>query len=152
MAWITPTVDHLQEVVSATEYEAITSAVLGDGQTGPALAAAALTKWTEHARGYVPLSISLGAPGTIPEKLLITVLVLARRGIFSRLPGLESLHGDLRNEEIRTAERTLQDCQRGEFRLEEPTTPAAATEQGATLQPAIHTRPRRFARGDEDGL
>jgi len=152
MAWITPTVADLKEIVSGSEYDSITTAVLDDGQTGTSVTEAALIRWTNHCRGYVPREISLGAEGTIPEKLLQVVLVLARRTTFSRLPGMEGLHTPLRDKEVETAEKTLQDCKRGEFRLEEPTVPAPASEQGGAAVPSTTPKRQRFSREAQDGV
>jgi hypothetical protein len=76
--------------------------------------------------------------------------VLVRRATLGRLPGLQALHNQIRDEECTAAERMIRDVASGANMVEEHA--PAEPEQVSAPGPAITARPASFNRENAEGL
>lgn len=151
MAWIEVTLENLKDKISDDEYDAVTTASLPDGRTGPEIVADEITRTVNEARGYCPGQRAAGE--TIPDELLDSVLCILRHKVFSRLPGMKGLLDEIRVTEYNEALRKLRDVSAGRMKITEPVTPADSTEQAApsTIE-TVSANTRRNTRRELEGL
>ena len=145
MAWVTLTTDDVQNYISGAEYDALTSAALGDGQTAEAIVEAVISDIVQTVRGYVQgcAKNTLGEGATIPQELRGAALILVRNAIFTRLPAMEALNSQSRQDEVRSAERRLSDVAACKFVIEQPAT--VSDQVVATSTAKVITSPDRVA-------
>lgn len=153
MAWITLTEDHLKTLMAGPEWTALTNAVLSAGQTAEALVTEALDDTTKRVLGYVGACPDnrLGPEGTIPDELKHTALVIARARLFTRLPGLKSLHDEIRQKEYDGAVDELRSVASCKFAIVQPDVVGEEQPGGAEVQVVRH-RGTVAQRGDTSGL
>ena len=109
-----------------------------------------------HPAGYLRAAVrkgylrEMGPAGTVPPNLVQAVAVLVRRATLGRLPGLQSLHNQIREEECTAAERMIRDVATGANMVEEHA--AAAPAQVFSPSPLIFKRTKTFSLEDQEGL
>lgn len=153
MAWNTITIDDVKGVVSASEYSGITTASLPEGKTGTQIVEEVISNAIAEARGYIAAEAAnvLGVAGTVPDELRITVLVIIRYRIFTRLPKMKSLLDDLRVKEYDEAMRKLRDVSAGKFKLVQPLTPAEPAQQAGGGSVGLVSNGRKRMRRENTG-
>lgn len=146
MAWIQITEADIQTVFSGAEIEAYRSAALAQGQSDPV--SATIAQVVDLVRGYIGAAgITLGASGTIPQKLLSTSLdVFAWR--FSSRVGRKA--GDSRQTLYQDAIKLLENVAKGQFDIEEPVT--TTDETSSRPRPRISGKTLEFDRTSQDGI
>lgn len=152
MSWVTIT----QEVIFPRQGELtmVLAAKLPSGETAASVLAATIGQVVAEARGYLRSAVrkgylsTLGPEGTVPPGLVQSVAVLVRRAVLGRLPGLQSLHNQIRDEECRAAERLIRDVATGANAVEEASGLVAVAAPG----PVVIGRQRDFTRDTEDGV
>jgi hypothetical protein len=152
MAWITLTSESIKGRLTKPEIDSIPSVARQANQTTDGLIAEATDQIVREIRGHVSVKYTLGAAGTIPDELENAALSLIRRVIFTRVPGLEDLFGELRKSEASDAQALLRRVADGKFAIVDPVTPAPTSQQVATPGPMISKRPTNFQLEDQDGL
>jgi len=134
-------------VLSETELATYRAASLAAGQGDPL--APTLVQVVDLVRGYVGAyrPNTLGARGTIPQKLLAPALDL----VAVRLPQRVGVSPkDVRQAAAVSAVRLLERVAAGEFTIEEP---AEATDELASApSPTISAHHRRFSWREEEGI
>jgi len=150
MAWITLTDEHLKTRLSGAELTAFSSAALAEGQSDPT--DDILGDVTNEVRGFVAgnRNNTLGAAGTIPDKLRSAALDIATLKICQRAAGIVIDPGGHRAEAAKQAYRLLAQVADGKFAVEEPET--ATDEVIGAPSPSIAGRDREHKRSDQDGL
>jgi hypothetical protein len=147
MAWIIPQESDLLTSLSETELAAYRAAALASGQADPV--APTLAQLVDLVRGYVGAyrPNTLGAAGTIPQKLLAPLVDLAA----VRLPQRVGVPPkDVRKSAADAAVRLLEQVAAGVFNIEEPD--VATTETTSALGPTISAHRRRFGFRAEEGV
>ena len=147
MAWITPAEPDVLTVLSEAELATYRAAALASGQSDPL--APTLAQVVDLVRGYVGAyrPNTLGAPGTIPQKLLAPALDL----VAVRLPQRVGVSPkDVRQAAAAQAVRLLERVASGEFNIEEPD--EATDEITSAPSPTISAHHPRFSRRDEEGV
>lgn len=153
MSWVTIT----QEVIFPRQAELaqVLAVKVPGGETAASLLAAAMGQVVSEARGYLRAAVrkgflgAMGDEGTVPASLVQSVAVLVRRAVLGRLPGLQSLHNQIRDEECRAAERLIRDVATGANVVEEPGGAGGAV---TSPRPMVLGRQRDFTRETEDGV
>jgi hypothetical protein len=150
MAWRTPTETDLLDFISGAEMEALRAAVLSDGQADPI--ATQLSKTVEMVRGYIAANTknTLGAAGTLPERLIGPCCEIAILKIGSRAAGLIFDTDNVRRDAARAATRILEAVAAGDYAIEQPETAGDAAQQGAANTPSFSEPCRKFA--NQDGI
>jgi len=148
MAWVTLTETDLLSRLSGPEVEAFKNAVL-DGREGDVIASA-LTQTVDMARGYIAASFTLGASGTIPQKLKGAVLDIAVIDAMKRAGGVIIDPGGERKAAKDDAIRLLEKVASGDFVVEEPA--VADTEESGQAEPGYAGRDFEWGKEFEDGL
>ncbi len=146
MSWIIPTESDVLTVLSETELATYRAAATASGQADPL--APTLAQVVDLVRGYVGAyrPNTLGAAGTIPQKLLAPALDL----VAVRLPQRVGVSPkDVRQSAASAAIKLLEQVANGVFNIEEPDT--ASTETTSAPRPTIHARHREFSRRQEEG-
>ncbi len=135
--------------LSGTELESFRAAALGDGQDDPV--EFILEQTADEVRGYIAANSAnvLGAPGTLPSKLMSTAVDLALVPIMTRAAGLMLDPADARMKAKEAALQRLRDVARGFFAVEEPEEPDA-DEAPAAPKPSYAGRTRTFS--DQSGV
>ncbi|WP_397379592.1 phage protein Gp36 family protein [Prosthecobacter sp.] len=153
MAWNTIIIDDVKGVVSASEYNSITTASLPDGKTGTQLVEEVISNAIAEARGYIAAEASnvLGIEGTVPDELRATLLVIVRYRIFTRLPKMKALLDDLRVKEYDEAMRKLRDVSAGNFKLVQPVTPAEPAQQAGGGSVGLVSKGKKRMRRENTG-
>jgi hypothetical protein len=147
MAWIIPAEADVLTVLSETELATYRAAATATGQADPV--APTLAQVVDLVRGYVGAyrPNTLGPAGTIPQKLLATLLDL----LAVRLPQRVGVSPkDVRQTAAVAALRLLERVAAGEFNIEEPE--MATDETTSAPSPTIVARRRHFSTRDEEGL
>jgi hypothetical protein len=147
MSWIIPAEADVLTVLSETELATYRAAALAGGQADPV--APTLAQVVDLVRGYVGAyrPNTLGAPGSIPQKLLATALDL----VAVRLPQRVGVPPkDVRKAAADHAIRLLEQVADGSFNIEEPDD--ATTETTAAPRPTIKAHHRHFTRYTEEGV
>lgn len=145
MAWAALTEADVLTVMSGPELEGIRAAALRAGQADPV--APTIVDVTDLVRGYIAVSSSLGADGTLPSKLQTTALDI----IASRIPQRVNRNPSQgRRDKEKEAIRLLERVADGKFRVEEPTT--KSEESTGSVTPVISAPKRRFTRDSQDGI
>jgi phage gp36-like protein len=148
MAWVTLIVGDLKQRLAGAELESLQTAALADGQSDPV--GETLAQVIDEVRGYIAAAgVTLGVGSTVPSKLIVTTLNLARYRICSRLP-VASFLTESRKQEYQDALRLLEQVAAGRFRVEEPA--EAATEQAGASSPQFDTQTRVFKPADQEGV
>ena len=146
MAWVAITETMLTEALSSLELEAYRSSGLATGQADPV--ANTILRAVEEVRGYVAAGgNTLGADGTVPERLLDAALSIIRYRVLTRLPLDVS-------QDRRTARddayQLLRDVAARRFLIEQPVT--ADTEESAKPLPKISVRDTFLDRAKQEGI
>jgi hypothetical protein len=147
MAWIAPVEADVLTVLSETELATYRAAATASGQVDPL--APTLAQVVDMVRGYVGAykPNTLGAPGTIPQKLLATALDL----VAVRLPQRVGVPPkDVRQMAATRALRLLEQVAAGDFNIEEPD--VASDETTEAPRPSILARRKHFSHRDEEGV
>jgi hypothetical protein len=147
MAWITPAESDLLTTISETELATYRAAALAGGQADPV--APTLAQVVDLVRGYVGAyrPNTLGAAGTIPQKLLAPAIDL----VAVRLPQRVGVPPkDVRKAAADAAVRLLEQVAAGDFNIEEPD--EGSTEITSAPRPSIHARRPHFTPRSEEGL
>jgi len=134
--------------MAGPELSAFKTAALASGQTNPVTDL--IQQTVDFVRGYIAAcpSNTLGVEGTVPDKLLGTVLDILVVEVEKRCAGKLIDPQGLRAEAARNAMSVLRDVAAGRMRVEIPTT--ATSEVLASFVPTISsTKPRHPA---EDGI
>lgn len=149
MAWRAITQDDVLTALTGPELSATRTAAIAVGQADPL--PAVIQSVTDEVRGYIAgsVSITLGAEGTIPDKLVNTACDMAVWYLLKRLP-VKSLITEARRDAYDEAMRKLRDVAANRFRIEMPTT--VTNEQIAVPMPSIAPGPSRLRRRWEDGI
>ena len=148
MAWISITTDDVKTRLAGAEVTALQSAALAAGQTDPL--PEIIAQVVDEVRGYVAAAgATLGAAGTIPQKLLSAALAIIRYRICTRLPVKSFLNED-RVRENDAALRLLEKVADRKFLVEEPT--VADTEVGGGPGPSFNEKTRTFDGDSQDGI
>jgi hypothetical protein len=147
MAWIIPTENDVLTVLSETELATYRAAATATGQADPV--APTLAQVVDLVRGYVGAyrPNTLGAAGTIPQKLLAPALDL----VAVRLPQRVGVPPkDVRKAAADQAVRLLEQVAAGTFNIEEPE--EVSDETTSAPRPSIAARHRNFNRRTEEGV
>src|ERR1700761_4397745 len=147
MAWIIPAESDVLTVLSETELATYRAAALASGQSDPL--APTLAQVVDLVRGYVGAyrPNTLGAPGTIPQKLLAPALDL----VAVRLPQRVGVSPkDVRQAAATQAVKLLEQGAAGIFNIEEPD--SVTTETTEAPSPSIVARRRHFSPRQEEGV
>src|SRR5277367_4182376 len=147
MAWITPAESDVLTVLSEAELATYRAAALASGQSDPL--APTLAQVVDLVRGYVGAyrPNTLGAPGTIPQKLLAPALDL----VAVRLPQRVGVSPkDVRQAAAAQAVRLLERVAAGEFNIEEPD--EVTPEITSAPAPTISAHRKRFSRREQEGV
>jgi hypothetical protein len=147
MSWIIPTEADVLTVLSESELATYRSATTASGQADPV--APTLAQVVDLVRGYVGAykPNTLGAPGTIPQKLLAPALDLVAMRVPQRVGVTPK---EVRQQAAARAVRLLEQVAAGVFNIEEPD--IATSESTSAPRPTIAARPARFTRREEDGV
>jgi hypothetical protein len=146
MAWIIPAESDVLTVLSETELATYRAAATASGQADPL--APTLAQVVDLVRGYVGAyrPNTLGAAGTIPQKLLAPALDL----VAVRLPQRVGVSPkDVRQIAATQAVKLLEQVASGDFNIEEPDD--ASMETTSAPRPTICARHREFSRREEEG-
>jgi hypothetical protein len=146
MSWIIPTESDVLTVLSETELATYRAAATASGQADPL--APTLAQVVDLVRGYVGAyrPNTLGAAGTIPQKLLAPALDL----VAVRLPQRVGVSPkDVRQSAANAAIKLLEQVANGAFNIEEPDD--VSTETTSAPRPTITARHRQFSRRQEEG-
>jgi hypothetical protein len=146
MAWMTPSETDLLTSLSETELATYRAAALASGQADPV--APTLAQVVDLVRGYVGAyrPNTLGAAGTIPQKLLAPAIDLAA----VRLPQRVGVPPkDVRKTAADAAVRLLEQVAAGDFNIEEPD--VTSPEITSAPRPSIQARRPRFGWREEEG-
>src|ERR1700761_2203800 len=147
MAWIIPAESDVLTVLSETELATYRAAALASGQSDPL--APTLAQVVDLVRGYVGAyrPNTLGAPGTVPQKLLAPALDL----VAVRLPQRVGVSPkEVRQAAAAAAGGLVGGVAAGEFNIEEPD--VASDETTSAPRPTIAGHHRRFSWRDEEGV
>ncbi len=119
MSWITITEAYVQTKLAGAELIALKTSALASGQSDPV--AEIITQVTNEIRGYVAANHenTLGAAGTIPEKLLSAAVAIIRFRSATRLP-VKTFLTDDRVREYEAAIRLLERVADAKFSIEDP--------------------------------
>ena len=149
MSWLTITSDAVKTRLTGAEVSALQTSSLAEGQTDPL--PEIVSQVCDEVRGYISASgCSLGAAGTIPQKLLSATLAIIRYRLCTRLP-VKSLLTDARVEENNAAIRLLEQVAARKFLVEEPT--VLSTEAESVPSPRMdNSRPHVFAPDSQEGV
>jgi hypothetical protein len=150
MAWRSITEADLLQRISADELESIREAALGDDQGDPI--ATHLSQVADYVRGYIAANAAntLGAAGTIPERLIVPACDYALVNVFSRLSGMLLDANDTRKRASDAAIRLFERVADGHYAVEQPT--EAGTEVEASPSPSFTTPTHVFQPSNQDGL
>jgi len=118
MAWVTLTEDHIRSRLAAAELTSLKSVETVAGQD---VLADLIGQVTDEVRGYVEACSvnSLGADGTIPERLLVAAGNLVRYRLLNRLPLNAPALLEERRSEYRDAVQVLRDVAGCRFRVDD---------------------------------
>lgn len=145
--WIQPTEADVLTVLSEAELSTYRATATASGQADPV--APTLAQVVDLVRGYVGANgpNTLGAAGTIPQKLLAPALDL----VAVRLPQRVGVPPkEVRKDAADRAVRLLEQVAAGTFSIEEPD--EATRETTAAPRPSLAARERIFDRASEEGL
>lgn len=134
-------------VLSETELATYRAAAMASGQADPV--APTLAQVVDMVRGYVGAyrPNTLGAAGTIPQKLLATALDL----VAVRLPQRVGVPPkDVRQMAASRALRLLEQVAAGDFNIEEPDVVTDETTEAP--RPSIVARKKHFSHHSEEGV
>ncbi|MDD2241312.1 MAG: hypothetical protein PHI93_11750 [Kiritimatiellae bacterium] len=150
MTWRRITEADILSRMSDTELTTFRSLLLGDNQEDPI--DYYVDQITDLARGSIAgnAANSLGAAGTIPQKLIGPCVDLIVIEIMKRCGGVLVDPNDARKEAARTAMQILQRVEKGLFAIEEPD--EVSDEVIGSPSPSISARPPRFKRYQQDGI
>lgn len=149
MAWRALTEADILTGISGAELQPARTAVLKAGQVDPV--PVVIQAVMDEARGYIAASSAptLGAEGTIPDKLIATCTDIAVWRIVKRLP-VKSLATAERKDSQENGIKILEAVARNKFRFEAPT--EITTEKLALALPSISNCVRERRRRREDGI
>ena len=147
MAWITLTETDLLSRLSDPEVAAFKDAAVR-GSEGDATVI--LGQVTDLVRGYVGVEYTLGASGTIPQKLKGPALDIAVIDIMKRAGGTIIDPGGERKAAKDDALHLLEQVAAGKFAIEEPT--VEDTEEIGNPKPSFSGKDASFGKEFEDGL
>jgi phage gp36-like protein len=147
MSWITLTPDDILLRLAGAEKAAYTTAALAGGQSDPL--PEILEQVTDEVRGYIAACASntLGPAGTLPPRLRLAALDIARYRLVTRLPNRLT---DERKEEYRNAIKLLESVASCKFAVEDPA--GDATSGAQVNSPATRARDRYFSRSQQEGI
>ena len=153
MSWISLTTEDLKNYLSGAEYDGLTTAALATGQDADEVAESVIADTIQIVRGYVAgcAQNTLGSGATIPQELKTPALVIARSSIFGRLPGMQALNDDTRQQAVRDAMALLRDVAACRFKLEQPATPTTQVVSGPSVE-VVNSRTRTATRETMGGL
>ncbi len=119
MSWISITESDVQSKLAGAELAALKTAALASGQTNPLTEI--IEQVVDEVRGYIGgnRANTLGAAGTIPQKLLSAALAMIRYRLATRLP-VKSMITEDRKAEYDGAIRLLEQVAAGKFSIEDP--------------------------------
>lgn len=148
MAWVNISEADLKTRLSGPELAAFRSAALASGQADPI--ADLIEQNVNKVRGYIAACQrnTLGADGTIPDKLLGTALSLIVLEVMARAAGIVIDSNDVRRMAAKDATRLLENVARCQFAIEQPTTESSETIQN--FEPTFSGRDFRFK--EQDGI
>ena len=134
MSWISITSSDVKVKLTGAELAALQSAALASGQSDPL--PDIISQVSDEVRGYIAANRSntLGAAGTIPQKLLSAALSIIRYRLATRLP-VKSLLTEDRVKENEQAIRLLEQVAADKFAIEDPVsgeTSGVSIEQAST--------------------
>ena len=121
MAWIPINEARILTKVSGAELSSLRAAALAEGQADPV--AEIITQVTDEIHGYIPASVTRGAPDTIPSRLMGAALDRVVWEIMKR-PGatiIDDANGS-RAKANAAATRLFERLQQGQFAIEDPET------------------------------
>jgi phage gp36-like protein len=149
MAWIAITESDVKTRLAGAELSALQTAALASGQSDPL--PELIAQVVDEVRGYIAAGgFTLGEGTVVPQKLKSATLAIIRYRVATRLPAKSFLNED-RVREYQDAIRLLEQVARGQFVVEEPTTPEDEP-QGGGGSPGITERELAYTREDQDGL
>lgn len=151
--WITLSSTDLEYYLSGPEMSALPNAAKAAGQVAADVIAEAISDSIKRVRGYVSACATnkLGEGETIPEELKSATLCLARKRIFTRLPGMKSLDDEPRQQEYKDSVELLRDVAACKFGIVPPEE-AAADQAAGTAVEEVSSRTRVAKRADLNGL
>lgn len=150
MSWITLTEDDVLAGLSGAEAAAHRTVLLSPGQSDPLVAI--LASVTQEVRSRVKAcdSNKLDEDGaTIPDECRHHAAALARYRLLSRFP-LEI--AESRREEMRSAEKFLNNVAACKVSIVQPTTPTDDVSTASVPLPCWSGRTRQFTRETSDGI
>lgn len=134
MAWRALVLADIETALSAQELTAVRTLALAGGQTDPTTPVIASAM--DEVRGYIlgSRNITLGAEGTIPDKLIVSAVDIAVWQLVTRFP-TKLLATEARRQRYTDAIQRLKDVANNKFRVEIPT--VTSTETVGVLVPSI---------------
>jgi hypothetical protein len=153
MPWITLTAEKIEGRFTEREKTALTTAAKSEAQTSEFFIAEAIRMITNSVRSSVAACEKnmLGPDGTIPDELESAALALIRGHLYTRLPGMKALFDDLRQAELKSAERRLERTADCKVAIVPPVAPSAHQAGGPAVQ-LINSRPQKFSPSQTAGL
>jgi len=153
MSWETLTIADLKTYLSGSEYDGITAAALASGQDADEVVESVIADTVQMVRGYVAgcTQNTLGSGATIPNELRQAALALVRSAVFTRLPGMQALNDETRQEATRTAMQQLRDAGACKLRIEQPATASEQVIAGPAVE-LVNSRTRTVTRETMGGL
>ena len=152
MEWIELTESHLQTQLSGVEIDLIKDTLLGEGQDDPV--PDTLSNAVNEARGYISAGgITLGATGTIPDRLISHVVARSVVNLIDRVPTLIGTLDPERSRRDRAKEALgiFRDVKSGNFSITDPVTDEESSESAA--KPIyVPSRRRTTTRQQQDGI
>lgn len=151
MAWRRITETDLLTRISGAELSAFRAAALAVGQADPI--DDVLLQVTDLVRGYIAANRAntLGAAGTVPDKLISTAVDIAVMDVQKRAAGVVIDPEGARADACKDALRRLEKVADGKFAIEEPEEESTETIAG-TPAPLFSGRIRQYGRTYEDGI
>ena len=152
MSWRAITEADILERLSGAELSALRAAALADGQADPV--AGSISRVTELVRGYVAACASntLGAVGTVPERLIEPALDLLVVAISARAGGTLMDPTGERAKAKAAAITLLEQVAACKFAVDVPATGTESEESVASASPSLSERTLDLQKTDQDGI
>lgn len=150
MAWRAITENDLLQRISGDELDSIRSAALADGQEDPV--PTLLEQVADFVRGYIAANAAntLGATGTIPERLILPACDYAVVNVFSRVAGMLIDTNETRQKASDAAIRLFERVSEAKYNVEQPAT--AGTDVESSPSPSFETPSNVFQPANQDGI
>jgi hypothetical protein len=152
MSWRAITETDILQRLSGDELTALRAAALASDQADPV--AGEISAVTELIRGYVGACASntLGAAGTIPERLMAAAADILAVRIPTRAAGTLIDPESARSRAQTGAIRLLEQVAECKFSVDVPTSGTESTEDTAAASPSITERDLSLTRTNQDGI